>query len=175
MRTGPTNMPVSVYFFLMIQLFFVAYNDFKNKKISNVWPIINIALYFAVVFFFPTQYKINFETFIFPLAFFFVGIILFMMKIMGAGDSKFLLSFYLLIPLEMHEQAFIFLAYSTVVVGLSLLFTNIFKNLDTIIVALKTKNLILIKGVFGQRFSYAPVILVSWLWFGWTIKEKIYF
>lgn len=168
-------MPISVYLFLIFQLFFVAYNDLKNKKISNVWPIINISFYLIVVFLFPTHYQFDLETFVFPVAFFIVGIILFMLKVMGAGDSKYLLSFYLLIPVAQHEEAFIFLAYSTVIVGLSLLFTNILKNLDIIVVALRTKNLILLKSIFGQRFSYAPVILVSWLWFGWTIKEKIYF
>ena len=168
-------MPVSVYLFLIFQLFFVAYNDFKNKKISNTWPLINIAFYVITIFLFPSHYAFNIETFVFPIAFLIVGIVLFMLKIMGAGDSKYLLSFYLLIPVALHEEAFIFLAYSTVVVGLSLLFTNVFKNLDIIVVALRTKNLRMIKNIFGQKFSYAPVILVSWLWFGWTIKEKIYF
>jgi prepilin peptidase CpaA len=168
-------VPIAVYLFLVFQLFFVAYGDFKNKKISNTWPLINIVFYILTVFLFSDYYKFNLTTFVFPIAFFVVGLILFIAKIMGAGDSKYLLSFYLLIPVELHEEAFLFLAYSTVVVGLSLLFTNLFKNLDIIVVAIRTKNLTLIRNIFGKRFSYAPVILVSWLWFGWTIKEQIFF
>ena len=168
-------MPISVYIFLVFQLFFVAYGDFKDKKISNVWPVINIVFFIISAFIFPNHYNFSLSTFLFPITFFVVGFILFILKIMGAGDSKYLLSFYLLIPVALHEDAFVFLAYSTVVVGLSLLFSNIFKNLDIIVVAIKSRNLILIKSIFGKKFSYAPVILVSWLWFGWTIKDKIFF
>ncbi|ATH06542.1 hypothetical protein BIY24_00865 [Halobacteriovorax marinus] len=168
-------MPISVYLFLVVQLFFVASHDVTHKKISNFWPLINISFYLLSVFFFPDHYNFGWSTFVFPIAFFIVGIFLFTLKIMGAGDSKYLLSFYLLIPVSLHETAFIFLAYSTVVVGLSLLLTNIIKRSDIIKLAIKTKNLRLIKTIFGQRFSYAPVILVSWLWFGWTIRAKIFY
>ena len=50
---------------------------------------------------------------------------------------------------------------------------NILENLDRLIVAFRTSNLSLIKGVFGKKFTFAPVIFVSWLWFGWTIREKL--
>lgn len=168
-------MPIAVYLFLVVQLFFVASNDISHKKISNFWPIINISFYIISVFLFPNQYFFSLETLVFPIAFFIVGVFLFSLKIMGAGDSKYLLSFYLLIPVVFHETAFILLAYSTVVVGLSLLFTNIMKRFDIIKVAIRTRNLRLIKTIFGQRFSYAPVILVSWLWFGWVIRKKIFY
>ncbi len=168
-------MPIAVYLFLVVQLFFVASNDIAHKKISNFWPLINIGFYIISVFLFPNQYTFSFATFVFPIAFFVVGVFLFSLKIMGAGDSKYLLSFYLLIPVSFHESAFIFLAYSTVVVGLSLLLTNIMKRFDIIKLAIRTRNIRLIKTIFGQRFSYAPVILVSWLWFGWTIRQKIFY
>jgi len=166
-------MPISVYLFLVVQLVFVAYNDITKKKISNMWPIINICFYLLSTFLFPDYYTFELSTFVFPITFFGVGLVLFMLKIMGAGDSKYLLSFYLLIPVSFHETAFVFLAYSTVVVGLSLLLTNIMKRFDIIKIAILTRNIRLIKTIFGQRFSYAPVILVSWLWFGWVIRTKI--
>lgn len=168
-------MPIAVYLFLVVQLFFVASNDIAHKKISNFWPLINIGFYLISVYLFPNQYMFSWSTFVFPVAFFIVGIFLFSLKIMGAGDSKYLLSFYLLIPVSFHETAFIFLAYSTVVVGLSLLLTNVMKRFDIIKLAVMTRNIRLIKTIFGQRFSYAPVILVSWLWFGWTIRSKIFY
>ncbi|OUR93104.1 hypothetical protein A9Q84_21620 [Halobacteriovorax marinus] len=166
-------MPVSVYLFLVVQLVFVAYNDITNKKISNLWPLINIGFFILSTFLFSDYYSFQLNTFVFPITFFLVGLLLFILKIMGAGDSKYLLSFYLLIPVSLHETAFVFLAYSTVIVGLSLLLTNIMKRFDIIKIAILTRNIRLIKTIFGQRFSYAPVILVSWLWFGWEIRTKI--
>ena len=105
--------------------------------------------------------------------FFVAGFILFIFKIMGGGDSKYLSSFYLLIPYHLHEEAFSALLVATLFIGGSVFMKNILENLDRLIVAFRTSNLSLIKGVFGKKFTFAPVIFVSWLWFGWTIREKL--
>lgn len=167
-------MPVSVYLFLSLQLLFVAYFDFKFKKISNIWLLINLITYMVLLFIFPDNYNFDWQTFTFPLAIILGGYILFILKIMGGGDSKYLFSFYLVIPVSFHEKAFLCLAYTTVLVGLSLFLNNIIQNSDKIIMALKNKNIESIKNIFGKKFSYAPAIFTSWIWFGWKIKNYLF-
>jgi prepilin peptidase CpaA len=160
------KLPISVFIFLLLQLLLVAYGDIKTRKIPNYWALINISIFALLTFLFPEQYRWEMKTFIFPIAFFFVGFILFMLKIMGGGDSKYLVSFYLLTPVDLHESAFLFLLLSTVIVGLFLLIMNALNNFEKILSAIKCMDITAIKEVFGTKFSYAPVILISWMWFG---------
>lgn len=160
-------MLVTIYIFLFIELLFVGILDFKYKKISNYWHVVNIALFVFLLFSFPNLYQLSWQTFFFPLVFLLVGYLSFLIKLVGAGDTKFLFGLYLLIPYPLHEEAFLCLAYTTVVVGLFLFFQNTVKNFDRILVAWKTKDTSLIKGVYGKKFSFAPVIFISWIWFGW--------
>jgi prepilin peptidase CpaA len=107
------------------------------------------------------------QVLIFPLAFVFVGFALYLLNIMGGGDSKYLASLYLLVPLPFQEPVFIYLLYATVLVGSTLLLLNLLKNLDIIIIHLKMKDVAGIKRIFGKKFTYAPVIFIAWMWFGW--------
>lgn len=160
------KLPISVFIFLLMQLFLVAYGDIKTKKIPNYWSLINIAIFALLTALFPDQYRWELKTFIYPVAFFFVGFVLFLLKIMGGGDSKYLVSFYLLTPVDLHESAFLCLLLSTIIVGLFLLLMNALNNFEKIISALRYMDIIAIKQIFGTKFSYAPVILISWMWFG---------
>ncbi len=119
-------------------------------------------------------YKFSFSSLFYPLAFLMVGYVLFTLKIMGAGDSKYLFSIYLVLPVTEHEESFLCLAYTTTVVGLCLFLINIFSNSDKIKIAILSRNVSMIRNIFGKKFSYAPVILLSWLWFGWKRKLFIY-
>jgi prepilin peptidase CpaA len=160
------KLPISVFIFLFMQLILVAYGDIKTKKIPNYWALINISIFALLTFLFPEQYRWEMKTFIFPIAFFFVGFVLFLLKIMGGGDSKYLVSFYLLTPVDLHESAFLCLLFSTIIVGLFLLIMNALNNFEKILTAIKYMDTIAIKQIFGTKFSYAPVILISWMWFG---------
>ena len=160
-------LPVIVFAFIAIQLLVVAYIDFKTRKISNVWILINFIFFCALTFLFPKIYVWSLGTLFFPLAFIFVGILLFMMNIMGGGDSKYLSSFYLLVPLGFQEMVFQYLLYTTVIVGSSLLLFNILKNFDRITLLFKIGDVSGIKKIFGKKFTYAPVIFIAWMWFGW--------
>jgi prepilin peptidase CpaA len=113
--------------------------------------------------------------FLYPLAFLIVGFGLYFLKIMGGGDSKYLSSLYLLVPFNYHEKVFIFLLYTTVIVGSSLLVFNVIKNFDRIIVLAKLQDVVGIKKIFGKKFTYAPVIFISWMWFGWQNLSVIKF
>jgi prepilin peptidase CpaA len=161
------TLPIVVYIFIAIQLLVVAYIDFKTKKISNMWMLINFLFFCLLTLVFPTIYTWSFSAFFFPMAFIFVGILLFMMNIMGGGDSKYLSSLYLLVPVNFQETTFIYLLYATVLVGSTLLVFNTLKNFDTIVVYFKTRDIAGIRRIFGKKFTYAPVIFIAWMWFGW--------
>ncbi|MFG1494108.1 prepilin peptidase [Halobacteriovorax sp. GFR7] len=168
-------MPVSVYIFIFIQLLYVSYIDIQSRKIANAWSIGNIFLFLVLVFFFPNNYIIGIETLLYPLGIFLAGFLLFILKIMGGGDSKYLASLFLLIPVAHQDQALISLSVVTVIVGLSVFITNILKNLEFIIQAFKEGNVVQIKKIFGKKFAFAPVILISWIFLGWKIKKYIFF
>lgn len=167
-------IPLVVYLFLSIQLLFVAYTDFKTRTISNFWPIINIFLFINLMWIFPQSYSFKWQILIFPIAFIFVGFILFLMKIMGGGDSKYLSSMFLLIPIEVQDTAFIYLLYTTVIVGSTLIIFNLLKNFDRICLMAKTYDVNGIKKLFGKKFTYAPVIFIAWMWFGWQNRMNIH-
>ena len=156
-------MPISVFLFLFAELVAVSYIDWKYKKISNFWSILNMLLFVVVLQVFPGVYALSWRSLIVSMSFLFVGFILFRLKIMGAGDSKFLFSLYLLIPESLQEDCFLYLTISTILIGVSLLIYNTYKNADILDQAVKTKNIALIKKVYGSRFSYAPVVLLSWV------------
>jgi prepilin peptidase CpaA len=105
----------------------------------------------------------------FALVFIVVGFGLYMFKIMGGGDSKFLATFFLLIPLNFQEQVFYYLLIITIIVGLIIFINNLIVSHEKIIESIKNKNIDGIKSCFGSKFAYAPVILITWIWFGWTI------
>ena len=160
-------LPIVVYIFISIQLLFVAYIDFKTQKIANMWMIINFIFFCLLSVVFPTIYLWSIHALIFPLAFLFVGFALYVMNIMGGGDSKYLSSLYLLVPLNLQETVFTYLLYATILVGSTLLLFNLLKNLDIIIIHFKMRDIAGIKKIFGKKFTYAPVIFIAWMWFGW--------
>ena len=168
-------IPLSVYLFLLIELVAVSYIDVISKKIPNVWPILNLAFFLLFIFLMPEVYQIRLGTFFYSLSFLFVGFVLYLLKIMGPGDSKFLFSFYLLVPASIHERVFICLIYSTILIGSFFFFRSIYKNLDKMKQAYILRNVSLIRKAFGKKFAYAPVILVSWIWFGIENKELLAF
>jgi prepilin peptidase CpaA len=161
-------MPLLVFIFIAIQLLVVAYIDFKTTKISNVWIFINGLFFVVLTFVYPHIYIWKFSALLFSLAFLFVGFALFIMNIMGGGDSKYLASFYLLVPPLFQETVFLYLLYTTVIVGSSLLLFNALKNFDNIVILIRIGDIRGIKKIFGKKFTYAPVIFIAWMWFGWS-------
>lgn len=167
-------MPISVFLFLFAELMAVSYIDWKYKKISNFWSILNILLFIVVLQVFPNVYILSWQSLMVSFSFLLVGFVLFKLHIMGAGDSKFLFSLYLLIPESLQEQCFLYLAYSTTLIGVSLLLYNTYKNIDILDRAVKTRNVNAIKQVYGSRFSYAPVVLLSWIILAGFQWERLY-
>lgn len=167
-------IPLPLYFYILLQLLYISYIDFKTRKISNIWIIANILTFIIVQFIFPNEYSFSMDAFYFTLAFLFVGLLLFALKIMGAGDTKYLASFFLLVPISMQDTVFIKLAYSTLVVGIVLFAYNTLWNLRKIRSALILMNVDLIKDVYGRKFAYSPVILLTWIWIGIVLWQNFF-
>ncbi|MBT3235453.1 MAG: hypothetical protein HN353_05855 [Bdellovibrionales bacterium] len=167
-------MNPAIYLYLLVELTIVSYIDFSLKKIHNWWPLINIALFIFLTFFLPADYRFSIQTLFFSFAWLIVGFTFFLARIMGAGDSKYLFSFYLLVPQGLQESAFTCLLYSTITVGSSLFIINAINNMDRLLIAFRLRDIGMVKGVFGKKFAFAPVILLSWVWFGW-INLKVLF
>jgi len=122
--------PVVVFIFIAIQLLVVAYVDFKTRIISNFWVLVNFIFFIVLTFLFPNLYHWNIQTFIFSLVFLGAGFFLYSLNIMGGGDSKYLSSMYLLVPYSFQDQVFVYLLYTTIIVGSSLLLFNLIKNIE---------------------------------------------
>lgn len=167
-------IPQSVYLFLLIELIAVSYLDILSRKISNLWPILNITLFFIILFIIPQSYAFEFRQFFFSIVFLIVGFVLFLLKVMGPGDTKFLFSLFLIIPVSFHDSAFVCLLYSTIMVGGSLFIVNTIQNFEKLSLSFKIRDIGIIKKVYGKKFSYAPVILISWIWFGWENMNAIF-
>jgi prepilin peptidase CpaA len=168
------KMPGAIYVFLLIELVFVALIDFKTKKISNYWSIVNLVFFTMTFFIFPEQYILSFEIFLMPAVILVAGFGLYLLQIMGAGDSKYLFTFYLLTPFAFQEMAFVYLALSTIIIGLCILTYNALKNFSNFIFAIRTWDKAIFRQIFGTKFTYAPVILFSWMWLGWEQKKLIF-
>lgn len=150
----------------------MAIGDIRTNKIPNFWSILNLLTFPLLYLLLPEHYAIDLDTIIYPLAFLLIGFILFLLKIMGAGDVKFISTFFLLIPNEKKEALFTLLLVSTIIIGGFIFLTNLIRNFNEINRALRINDVKAVKMYFGTKFSYAPVILMAWLWMGWNLKEK---
>ena len=160
----------AVFFFILIELVVVSFGDMRTKKIPNFWAIFNIIVFILFLFFLPHQYPLIFSMFLPSIAFLGVGFILFLLKIMGGGDSKYLFSFFLLVPLSLHSTLFNNLLISTTIIGSVFLIRNIIKNFEGIYCSIRIGQFRTLKGYFGTKFPFSPVILVSWLFTGYDLR-----
>lgn len=160
----------TVFIFVLIELIAVSYGDMRTKKIPNFWAILNIIIFIIFLITLPNQYPFVFAMFLHSLAFLGVGFILFLLKIMGGGDSKYLFSFFLLVPLALHAALLNNLLISTTIIGSVFLIRNIIKNYSGIYSNLRIGQFRALKNYFGTKFPFAPVILVSWLFTGYDLR-----
>ena len=169
-------MPSTIYIFIFIRLLAVSIGDIFTKKIPNAYAILNICLFFVFLFIFRQHYVPSFQLVMYSLIFLFVGFGLFLLRIMGGGDTKYLFSLFLLIPRSIQDMTFYYLLLSTLMIGTSFLIMNVIKNFGKIRTALMTRNFPELKNCFGTKFSFAPVIFVAWGLVGWKIDmfKKIF-
>jgi len=158
---------------LLIELLAVSVYDFYKKIIPNKVILINIVFFFIVFLIDPEKkYLFNYTLILFPVAFIAVGFLLFKLNIMGAGDSKLLASLFLFIPVNLQYTYLDYLMYTTVLVGSIFFFSNALANIKKILCAFKKRDKLLLKGIWGTKFPFAPVIIISWVWFGWNLFLK---
>jgi prepilin peptidase CpaA len=155
-----------VFIVVMIELLFVGWIDFKTKKISNYWVILNVILSIGLYMMASDVYHLSLNILIFPLGFIVAGFILFLLNIMGAGDSKFLASLFLLTPSEYQIILFEKILLSTIVTGALLLSFSFVRNRKVLIAFMINRHWRGIRDIIKSRFSYAPVISVAWLLLG---------
>jgi len=159
-------MKPAIVIFFMIELLVVSYLDFKYKKISNNWVILNLVLAILLYVFFKDIYVFDWKIFIYPFSFLMIGFVLFALNLMGAGDAKFLFSFYLMLPLEIHDEYFTNLLATTILVSILNLLYQAYNSRVGIYSAYINRNYKhIVRTMFGKKMPYAPVIMIAWLAF----------
>ena len=151
---------------IFVELLLVAWIDFKTQKISNLWPLVNIVIAIILHITLKNYYPLAWETFIFPVGFIVIGFILFLLRIMGAGDSKYLASLFLIVPAEWHFLFFEKLILTTILIGSILLLFRVSKNYAQFKAYFISRYWVGLKELIKSRFSYAPVIFVAWILLG---------
>jgi prepilin peptidase CpaA len=151
---------------VLIQLLAVSWIDIKIKKISNRWFLFNTLLALVCYLFLKDDYVLKWSVLIFPLSIIVIGFLLFLVEIMGAGDSKYLASLFLITPPSLHMLLLEKIIYSTATVGfifLGVKFLRDFQKIKAYAFITYWKGL---KEIIRSRFSYAPVILLAWILLG---------
>lgn len=155
-----------VYVLVLAELFLVAWIDIRKARISNYWFVINLLLALGFYIVPGQEYLWSWDVLLFPVGFIVVGFLLFLVNIMGAGDSKYLASLFLLVPLKYHYDLFERILLTTILLGLISLIMNLIKEKKKVQAFAVNRYW---KGAFEamkSRFSYAPVILIAWVSLG---------
>lgn len=158
-----------VFALVLAELLIVGWIDYKTQKISNKWIFVNLAT--AVVLYIVARdlYPLSWEILIFPVGFIVIGFLLFLLNVMGAGDSKFLASLFLLIPLEYQLLFFEKLVVSTIITGSILLTFKVISERERLKAYLLSRYWPGIRDTIKSRFSYAPVVTVAWILLGFNL------
>lgn len=158
-----------IFGLVLVELLAVAWIDFKTEKISNKWVALNAAASVVLHLTVRSLYPLSWEVLLFPAGFIIVGFLLYLLNIMGAGDSKFLASLFLIVPLEFHLLFFSKIVISTIVVGAILLLIRFIKHGPQLKAYFMSQYWEGIKTTLKSRFSYAPVIFLAWIILGMNI------
>ncbi len=142
-------MLISIYFFLFIELLVVSYFDLKYKIIKNEWAILNLVITLVMYIFFQDYRWMDFfENGMIPIICLFLGMIFFYVKIMGAGDSKYLFSFLFMHTKDIQSEIVFSILIAMMIIGI-------------IIYVLK-----LFYFPLPNKIPFAPIILLGWLIWG---------
>jgi prepilin peptidase CpaA len=152
--------------FILLELLVVGWVDYKTRKISNKWILVNLIAAILLHIFAVGLYPFSWEVLIFPSGFIIFGFLLFLLNVMGAGDSKYLASLFLVVPLEYQLLFFEKLVISTIITGTILLAIKIAGERDKLKAYLISRYWMGIKETIQSRFSYAPVVTVAWILLG---------
>lgn len=158
-----------VFALVLAELLVVGWIDYKTQKISNKWILVNAVVAIGLYAFGGSYYPLSWQMLFFPLGFIVIGFLLFLMNVMGAGDSKFLASLFLLIPLEYQLLFFEKLVVSTIITGSILLTIKVISEKERLKAYLLSRYWPGIRDTIKSRFSYAPVVTVAWILLGFNL------
>ncbi|OFZ25095.1 MAG: hypothetical protein A2381_14255 [Bdellovibrionales bacterium RIFOXYB1_FULL_37_110] len=165
-------MKLTIVIFVLIELIMVSYLDFRDKKISNYWIILNLAITVLFYLFLSEIYIFDWNIFLYPVSFLILGFILFAINLMGAGDAKFLFSIYLMLPLEIHDEYFTSLLVTTIFVSIfNLLFRAYNRRVMIYHEYLMRNYKNIMRAILGKKMPFAPVMMIAWVLF---ILDYIY-
>lgn len=168
-------MQISISLFLFIELSIVAYLDLKTRRIANGWIGLHLLFYLFLSLLFPHIYNLSFSILTYPLILFLGGFSLFVLNLMGGGDVKYLSSFFLLIPVNVHSEFFFFLLKTLIWVGGILFLYHTIVKRKLIWYSLRACSLRFVKEVYGQKTVFIPIVWIAWIWFIWEKREFLYF
>jgi prepilin peptidase CpaA len=161
-------MNKAIFLIILLQLVIVSWRDIRDGKIRNYWALVNLVL--GVIFYvaFSDLYDLGWQVLIAPVLTLVGGFVLFNLNIMGAGDSKYLASLFLVLPVDTHLEFFQRLVVFTLAVGALLLGKKLvseFRELRGHLMTLHWGGLV---AAIRSRFSYAPVMLLAWIALGFS-------
>jgi prepilin peptidase CpaA len=154
-----------IFGFIFIELIIISIIDIKTKKISNLWSMGHVVMAMAL-YLFSRYYPWSWPVLIYPIIWLSLGFALFLLGIMGAGDSKLLASLYLIIPIGFHHLMLEKLIISTLVVGFMNLILKMAKDFRTIKAYALSGYWHGLWEKMKSRFSFAPVVFMAWILMG---------
>ncbi|MEI8346207.1 MAG: prepilin peptidase [Pseudomonadota bacterium] len=168
------DMPLALYLFFLGQLLVVSYLDFRYRKISNWWLLVNLIFFIVLVIFLPQYYPLHWAMVVHAMGILAAGFGLYVLKIMGAGDVKYLFGLFLVIPQNFQQEALIKLLGATVLIAVPLILIKVGPKYKKLYWSLISKNWRQVHLLLKGKNSFAPVILFSWIWLGWEKWELLY-
>jgi prepilin peptidase CpaA len=159
-------MAPALYGLVLAELLYVAWVDLRTHQIPNAWALVHVGV--APVLYLSTGpfYPLSWEALIFPIGFIVFGFLLYLVNIMGAGDSKYLASLFLLVPPEYHLPLFEKLVVTTAITGALLLAYRSAANRRSLRAYVLAGHWAGVRQLLRSRFSYAPVITLAWIIWG---------
>lgn len=154
-----------IYSLILLELAIISFIDIKTKKISNLWSIGQLVAAVLLYFSFDT-YQWSWTVLVYPLIWFVIGFGLFIIGIMGAGDSKLIASLYFLIPLSLHHVMLEKILISTIVVGFMNFSIKIIRDFRTIKAYALSAYWQGFWAKMKSSFSFAPVVMMAWILLG---------
>ncbi len=156
-----------IFLIILIQLVVVAWIDVKTKLISNYWFVFNLLLFLCI--WITSDLLVSWQNFYFPIGVIGFGFVFYLLKIMGAGDSKYLASLFLLIPYSFHWLFFEVIIQVTMLMGSVFLTLKLLRDFQEFKAYFLTRYWSALRSKIKSEFSFAPVILFSWILLGWKI------
>ncbi len=148
--------------FFTFELIIISYLDIRDRKISNFWSVLNILLLPVLFIYFPAHFLWQESThWFFGFVIFFVGFLLYLIKIVGAGDVKLLVVFVFCQPTKLQEEFLLTLFYMTAVFACL--------RIAYKILILYKKRRKLKKDYSFDKIPYAPIILLSYIWWAFFL------